>query len=253
MNSTIAKLQKTLLSTENGEPHGRAPLGHAVADECLKGGLLKGSLHEVFAEEGHGVAALSFAALLSLVSAGKKPILWIRQDYASLEEGEIFASGLAALGFDPGNLLVLCVKDATEGLRSLSDALTCASLGAAVLALSGSPRILDLTATRRLSLAASHKGVTAMLARLDAEPEASAAETRWCVRHAPSSLAHEDWGFPRFEASLLRNRHGALGRWIMEWNLEHERFRPERATPHPRLVAATPSHRQATQGLRRTG
>jgi protein ImuA len=228
-------------------------LGHEAVDGCLKGGLLKGGLHEVFADEGHGLAALSFAALLGLVCADKKPILWIRQDYASLEEGEISASGLAALGFDPGNLLVLCVKDATEGLRSLSDALACASLGSAVLTLSRTPSILDLTATRRLSLGAAHKGVTAMLARLDAKPEASAAETRWRVRHAPSSLAHEDWGFPRFEASLLRNRHGASGRWIMEWDLEHERFRPERATPHPRLVAPPAPDRQAPQTFRRTG
>jgi protein ImuA len=245
MNSIVKQFQKTLLSVENGETYGRIPLGHEAADDCLKGGLLKGSLHEVFAEEGHGLAGLSFAALVALRAAEKKPLLWIRQDYAPLEEGEISASGLMSLGFDPKNLLVLCVKDATEGLRALGDALACTALGATVLALSGTPRILDLTATRRLSLAAAHKGVTAILARLDARPEASAAETRWRVRHAPSSLANEDWGFPRFEAALLRNRHGGLNRWIMEWDLEHERFRTERAAAHPRLVAAAPSDRSA--------
>jgi protein ImuA len=256
MNNTVAHLRKALLSAENEGAHGRIPLGHGLADGCLKGGLLKGSLHEVFAEEGHGLSALCFAALLALRVAGKKPILWIRQDYAPLEEGEISASGLLSLGFNPKNLLVLCVKDAMEGLRSLGDALACASLGAAVLALSGKPRLLDLTATRRLSLGAAHKGVTAILARLDAKPEASAAETRWRVRQAPSSLANEDWGFPRFEASLLRNRHGAVNRWIMEWDLEHERFRPERTQAHPRLVATAASDRSARAyppSLRRAG
>ena len=40
----------------------RVPLGHAEADDALKGGLALGAVHEVFAEEGRqGATASGFA------------------------------------------------------------------------------------------------------------------------------------------------------------------------------------------------
>jgi protein ImuA len=119
--------------------------------------------------------------------AAKKYVLWLRSDFAALEEGELSALGLLELGLDPARMLLLRAGDATSVLRAATDALSCKALGAIVIEIPGTPKILDLAASRRLVLASAQSGVTAFLLRVMAEPEASAAETRWLVRAARSS------------------------------------------------------------------
>src|SRR5262249_52096482 len=79
----------------------RIPIGVAEVDASLHGGVLKGGLHEVFAQPGHEATATGFAAGLAARVANSKPVLWIRQDFAGLEFGEIAATGLLELGIDP--------------------------------------------------------------------------------------------------------------------------------------------------------
>jgi protein ImuA len=226
-----------------GEPNGRAQaaLGRVQADACLKGGILKGALHEVFpARPGDEAAASGFASGLAARLAAHRRVLWCGTDFAALEHGEISAPGVLDLGFDPDRFLLLRAPDAVSILRAGLDALSCAALGAIILEIPGMPKILDLSASRRLVLAAAQSGVTAFLLRLDAQAEASAAETRWLVRsarsHAPSAasrhLPHashgggkDDWGYPRFDAELVRHRHGRNGHWVMEWNGDDGLFR----------------------------
>src|SRR5579862_7695822 len=96
--------------TESHASHPRIPLGHRSADACLKGGLLTGALHEVFAAEaGCEAAASGFAATLAMRAGEKKTLLWIRQDFTALEFGELSASGLLELGLDPARVLLLRV------------------------------------------------------------------------------------------------------------------------------------------------
>ena len=49
------------------------------------------------------------------------------------------------------------------------------------------------------------------------------------------------WGAPVFDAQLVRNRHGPVGRWIMEWKCDECLFSKPAAYPQP--VAAAPAHR----------
>ncbi len=206
--------------------HPRVPLGHRSADTCLKGGLLTGALHEVFAAEaGCEAAASGFAATLAMRAGQKKMLLWIRQDFTALEFGEMSATGFLELGFDPARLLLLRVSDVTSALRAAGDALSCAALGAIVIEIAGPQKKLDLVTSRRLTLAAARKGVSAFLLRFGTKPDASAAETRWLVRPAPSQMQKDDWGFPLFRAALTRNRHGATGEWVMEWTGDEHVFR----------------------------
>jgi protein ImuA len=181
-------------------------------------------LHEVFAAAGHEAAATGFAAgLAARVAAGKR-LLWIRQDFSALEFGELSAMGFLELGLDPARLLLLCVADAADGLRAANDALSCAALGAVVIEIPGKPKVLDLMASRRLTLACSQKAVTAFLLRFGVQPDASTAETRWLIRAASSPAQDENWGHPIFEVDLIRNRHGRTGQWVMEWSCDHGVF-----------------------------
>jgi protein ImuA len=250
----IAALRATLaqagLETLVANPH--IPLGFAPADRELKGGIQRGTLHEIFAVTGHEASATGFAAGLAWRAAGKKKILWIRQDYSALEFGELSATGFLELGLDPSRILLLCTARADDAIKGASDALTCSALGAVVIEIPGAPKILDLITSRRLTLAAAQSNVPAFLLRFGAKPQASTAETRWVIR-ARASPAEEDWGQPVFETQLVRNRHGRAGHWVMEWNCDEGLFgEPYRGNPAHRLAVVPASgDRQAAAALER--
>jgi len=218
----IAVLRASLAKVEPAQTQARIPLGHDAADHCLKGGLVRGVLHEVLAAPGHETVAAGFAA--ALASRLGKHLLWIRQDFSALEHGELCATGLLELGLDPSRLLLLRVADVSGILRAASDALSCAALAAVVIEFPGNPKLLDLVAQRRLMLGAAEKGVSAILLRFGAKQDAGAAETRWLVRAACSPAQEENWGRPVFDAQLLRNRHGQTGHWVMEWSCDDGQF-----------------------------
>ncbi|HTQ15516.1 MAG TPA: hypothetical protein VMH86_16730 [Rhizomicrobium sp.] len=229
---------------EEAARYGRVPLGCADADAVLGGGMLRGALHEIFAgDAGHAVPASGFAAALALRFGGGKALLWIRQDYAALEHGALSPTGLLELGQDPARLIELRVSSPVDALRAGCDALACKGLGAVVIEIVGNPRVLDLVATRRLTLAAAQSGVTPLLLREGADPEPSSAETRWIVRTAPWPRGAEDWGAPRVQANLVRHRHGNTGQWVMEWSCDEGIFR---AAPAGAVVPALSGGRAET-------
>jgi protein ImuA len=250
--STLATLRCRIERIEaQGEAYmpDRVALGHADADATLQGGLAVGAMHEVFAEAGrHSAAATGFVAGLAGRVSPRRPLLWVRQDFTELESGALSMSGLAELGLDPRCLVTVRAPDVATALRTAADALACDALGVVVLEVWGEARQLDLVASRRLTLVAQMSGVTGLLLRVAAEPQPSTAETRWIVRaaHSPPAAALAGWGAPVFDAQLVRNRHGPVGRWIMEWKCDECLFEKPAAYSQP--VAAAPAHRphQAT-------
>jgi protein ImuA len=225
-SARLAHLRAALVNSglEPPEKHARVSLGCASLDLALKGGLARGALHEIFAHPGDETTTTGFAVALVQRLNTDKHLLWIRQDFSALEHGELHAAGLAELGLDPARVLMLKVADVADALRATGDALACRGLSAVVIETIGESKLIDLTASRRMTLAASEKGVTPILLRLGAEPDASAAETRWIV-HAGASPPHDDWGAPVFAVELARNRHGMRGEWVMEWRGDERIFR----------------------------
>jgi protein ImuA len=262
--STLATLRGSI---EHIEAHGeaylpdRVALGHADADATLQGGLALGAMHEVFTEAGRqSAAATGFVAGLAGRAAARRPLVWVRQDFAEIESGALSMSGLAELGLDPRVLVTVRAADVDTALKTAADALACDALGVVVLEVWGEARQLDLVTSRKLTLAAQASGVTGLVLRVAAEPSPSTAETRWIVRaaHSPPSVPAAPWsawGAPVFDAQLVRNRHGPVGRWIMEWKCDERLFEKPAAYPQP--VAAAPAHRPyqtpALAGHRRTG
>jgi protein ImuA len=248
-------LRSLLSKPRLGDGQTRVPLGHASADETLYGGLLKDTLHEVFAHDSsHGAAATGFAAGLGLRLSAGKPLLWVRQDFSALEFGELHAAGLLELGLDPKSMILVCAADAGQVLKAAAGGLSCTALGAVIAEIPAEPKLLDLVASRKLAFAAAQKRVTAILVRLAAEPKASAAETRWAVR-AARSLNDGD-SAPVFAAELIRNRHGRTGAWVMEWNSDDGIFRELDQAAHSGGVAAAAFDRPSAASrppFRRTG
>jgi protein ImuA len=230
-----------------GLPHDRPaiPLGLADADALLGGGLKPGAQHEVFAEDW---AASGFAACLAIRAMGKKPLFWIRPDYAAMEYGALSATGFLELGGDPEKLLLLRAANAEDALSAAADILACPHMGAVVLELEGQAHALDLPASRRLGLIAEESGVTLLILREGGDLRPSAATTRWQVQSQSALTDDDDWGSPRYLARLTRHRLGGLGEWIMEWNPQDGSFRQK--TAHIGAVAAAPFDRPAGASYR---
>ncbi len=241
--STLARLRGAIDRLESGivSDTRHVPLGHAEADAALGGGLMLGALHEVFAEGHHSPSATGFVAGLARRMTEAKFLLWVRQDFSARENGELSMPGFAELGLDPRRIVVVRAANAESALRVAADGLACNALGGVITEIWGNTRAFDLVASRKLTLAASQSGVTAVMLRLAALPAVSTAETRWIVRSAHSPPALEAWGSPVIETTLARNRHGPTGQWIMEWNCDECRFRESQAYSQP--LAATVADR----------
>ncbi|WP_233384861.1 hypothetical protein [Methylobacterium sp. C25] len=244
--TTLSALRRAVSALEPGEAvaaAGRFPLGMPDLDDWLGGGLARGALHELYAERvADGAAAAGFGLGVAARAAGRRPLVWARQDLVGVETGQLHGAGLAAFGLDPAALILVRVRDPTAALRATAEAARCAAIGAALVEIWGEPRVLDLKASRRLALAAAASGVTLVMIRLQAEPAPSAAASRWSVAAAASvPLEANAPGRPAFAISLLRHRAG-LGRrnWRLEWDRDSAAFAP---TSLPRPVVSVPAHR----------
>ena len=224
----------------------RIATGHPALDAELGGGLAFGRLHELYAADADdGPSATGFAAMLALRAVGgRAPIFWLRTDDAERRGGSVHGPGLIELGGDPDSLVLGQAPDTKALLRVAADAARCPGLGALIVETHGRCPDLDLTASRRLALAAEQSGATLFLLRLAAEAVPSAADTRWAVGAAPSQALEADApGAPNFDIELLRRRSGPAGmRWRLEWNRDRLIFIDPAL---PGAVVSLPSRRPA--------
>jgi protein ImuA len=212
VGSKIARLDELRALISRRAPGASAPrtcpLGLPALDSLLGGGLPTGCLQEVIPAD-CGAAAAGFSAfLLGRLAAGNRGLLW-----ASLGEGDLYPPGLAPFGLDPARVILLSAPSAAELLWAMEEALRLPAL-AGVL---GEVDRVDLTASRRLQLAASAGGgVGFLLLRAD-RPAApvSAAALRWRVGALPGGA---------WKVELLRQRAGRPGAWVLEREDETDRF-----------------------------
>jgi protein ImuA len=217
-------------------------------------GLASGRLHEFYSSQSDdGPSVVGFAAILaSLACQQSGIILWLRHERAEQRIGRLQAEGLVHLGLDPGRVLFVMASDPPNLLRAAVDAVRCTSLGAVVIEVWGKVPTLDLTASRRLMLAAEKSGVTILLLRIDAEPTTSAAETRWSVTAASSSALEANApGQPAFDIELLRRRAGPAGLTArLEWNRDQHCFETKSdstARTKPCTIIHAPADREAEE------
>lgn len=256
----LARLRQSLACIEDRKWAGTSPperfaLGVGAIDAALGGGLPRRAVHEVFAAAmADSGAACGFGLGLALRMAGMatvagmaaegRPVVWVQQAMAARQHGLLNPNGLAEFGASPSLFILIETRDALQALRAAHEAVRCAALGAVVMELWGPAKELGLAESRRLCLAAAGSGVGLVVLRLEADPQPSAAFSRWSVAAAPSAaLEAAAPGHPRFDLNLLRHRGGpGSGRWRVEWNRDELVFRQPALSG---AVVSLPSHRPA--------
>jgi len=156
---------------------------------------------------------MGFAALLlarALAALPGRSVLWIAP------EPDAYPPGLASLGLDAAQLLLVRAPRPADALWAAEEALRSPAIAAA-LVMGAAP---DLTAARRLQLAAETGGGIALLLRETAEDAGpGAALTRWRLSPRPGAGATpHHLGEPAWEIALLRARGGRPGTWLAEWD-----------------------------------
>lgn len=128
--------------------------------------------------------------------------------------GRALRPGLAAFGLSPERLILARCDDDRQVLWTMEEALRCPAVGGVL----GEVGAINLTAGRRLQLAAEAGGVTGLLILPPAARPTGAATSRWRVRAAASSPA--PWGGlgeARWQVTLERCRGGVQRSWLLEW------------------------------------
>ena len=189
---------------------------------------------EVFAPSGEaGGAALALAFSLDLAGAGDvRPWLWVQDAAALRRGGRPYGPGLPeALRH---RLIHVAAKTAQDALFALEEGLRCRDLAFVIGEVTGNPAALNLTASRRLSLAAERHGTALWLVRLDAARDLGSARMRWQARAAPSLSPR--WnpqapGKAAWRAELFRARAHPPGTWVLEEATDALNLRQAQAEP----------------------
>ncbi|MEJ8574910.1 hypothetical protein [Microbaculum marinum] len=239
------------------------PLGHPALDDTLGGGLRRGDLHEIRASEANGALAFGFAAALAArlcawpggdrVDVDRPPLertaqgptgrhrpggrwtLIVTTFDGAGEWGRPYGPGLAAFGLDPGRLLIVETRRPREALWAAEEGLSSRALAAVLAEIRGDPAVVDMTATRRLTLRAARSGVTAMLVRPGAGAGLSAARTRWRISPPADLGVSESLALPQpaWQADLERNAARPGGCFTLMWKPDEHVF-----TPAPPLLTS---------------
>ena len=206
-----------------------ASLSHARAARW-RPGLAEQPLHsEIFAQardaSGAGLAlALARDALAVGTGADdplaevedRRQVLWVQDARAVRLGGRPYVHGLPTELRD--RLIHVEAATPEDTLFALEEGLQCRDIACVIGEITGNPRALDFTASRRLSLAAQRHGVALWLIRIEAEADLSSARMRWRAGPAPSAPARWNTaapGAPAWKAELFRARGHAPGHWTL--------------------------------------
>jgi protein ImuA len=205
-------------------------------DAALGGGLPRAALSEIHGLETRDAGAVAgFAlSLVSLILKEKQglPILWVGTTEIFHEAGLPYARGLHALfGIEPEQLLFSEAPKLLDALWIAEEAARMTAFAAVILEIRGSPRLLDLTATRRLHARAQNAGRPVLLLRQAGEADPTAAPVRLIVSAAPAASRETiagplagSIGRPAFKVDIGKSRTALPGQFTLEWNPDEHAF-----------------------------
>lgn len=176
------------------------------------------------AAPGQETAATGFALALiaTLMRRARAPVLWVQDARAATEVGVPYGLGFSAFGLAPEQIIVAAVAGADAVLAAAEMGLDEAGLAGVIAELP--PRLPAdmLKRGKRLSLRCERRQVPCFLLHATAAPVEAPVATRWRVasRRLPATATPRDAApdfTTAFDATLDKNRFGALGSWSLAW------------------------------------
>lgn len=145
-----------------------------------------------------------------------RPWLWVQDRESRKRSGRPYLFGLPD-GFRR-DCHYIAADNAMDALFSLEEGLRCQALAFVVGELTGDPKALGFTQSRRLAVACETYGVPLYLVRNKATRSLSAARMRWDIEPAasyPLATNHNAPGAPAWNAELFRSRLYRPSRWTL--------------------------------------
>jgi len=221
-----------------------------------------GLLQEVFTDDRRNAgASLGFALAQAkgLLTARRIAVIYLQLADEAQTLGMPYGPGFSHFGLDPKALILVRPATMAELLWAAEEAIACRAVAGVVADIAGRQKLLDFTASRRLSLRAAEAGSSIFLLRYGQGREASAAHLRWHLLPSRSERKQYDErapGLPRWQVRLER---GSLvkqhAEWVLEWtengfsSLTPRHDDPaSRSASLPRAVPAHLAHRLSQAG-----
>jgi len=225
--------------------------------------LAGGMLQEIFTDERRNAGALlgfALAQARGLLTQQRMAVIYLQLADEAQKLGMPYGPGLLSFGFDPDALVLVRAANMAELLWAAEEAIACRAVAAVVADIGSHSKLLDFTASRRLSLRAAATDGSIFLLRYGQGREASAAHLRWRLSPAQSAPRRYDAKAPgplRWHAELEK---GVLIKkqteWLLGWTENgYTAFTPQRRDAD-RLVSDAPLSRavpaQLADGLPQT-
>lgn len=186
--------------------------------------LPPGLVQEVFADQTRdGGASLAFALAQAkgLLTPKRPCVFYVQLADDAQAMGVPYGPGLHWFGLDPAHLVVVRAADMTEFLWATEEIVSCRAVAGIVADIRGSPRLLNFTASRRLSMRASSNRVSLFMLRYGPRQDSSASHLRW--RLSPQRSGRNPYddralGAARWRLRLEKGRiAGQRTEWLLEW------------------------------------
>ena len=213
-----------------------------------------GLLQEVFTDERRNSgAALGFALAQAkaLLGGQRLALIYLQLADEGQKLGLPYGPGLLSFGLDPDALVLVRVSSIADLLWAAEESLACRAVAGVVADIGSHSKLLDFTASRRLSMRSAATGGSIFMLRYGLERQTSAAHLRWRLSPVLSVSPPYDTrapGPPRWQVELERGtliKHQTT--WLLGWTDDgfatFERERPvderfSRDTAVPRAVPA---------------
>ena len=191
----------------------------AAGFPLLAGGLLQ----EMFTDERRNAGAVlgfALAQAKGLLNQQRLAVIYLQLAEEAQKLGLPYGPGLLSFGLAPDALILVRPANMAELLWAAEEAVACRAVAAVIADIGNPSRLLDFTASRRLSLRAAETGSSIFLLRYGAGREASAAHLRWQLLPAPSARQRHDAKAPgplRWRARLEKGTLIKQTEWLLGW------------------------------------
>lgn len=197
----------------------RETIARLEMERAPASGVAPGELCEILpARPADAAAACGFAISLARRAAGNRgAIIWVAEDFVLAERGFPHAPGFSELGLDPNRFVMVRATGARQVLWTLEESLRSPACAVAIGEIQDADRHCDLTATRRLTVAARSSGAQGILLHGRPVPGdlSTAAQRRFEIRSTPGPSLPSAGGrrpipdMPAWGVRVLKARAGA--------------------------------------------